>query len=117
MKAVLTEEKALLGLNEVNLVSVPLYDELAVSSIWPMVKEDEQISRYFPDKFPKGRVPDRCYFWNILNTKQPEYVSLLVKHANAQRNSAANEMKAADTVQVTDEWWDKLTCHPFISRK
>jgi hypothetical protein len=66
---VLTEDKALLGLKEVDLVNVPLYDELAVGSIWPMVKDDESISRYFPNTFPKGRVPDRNYFWNILNTK------------------------------------------------
>ena len=65
----LTEDKALLGLKEVDLVNVPLYDELAVGSIWPMVKDDESISRYFPNTFPKGRVPDRNYFWNILNTK------------------------------------------------
>ena len=69
MKAVLTEDKALLGLDEVKHVNVPLYDELAVGSIWPMVKDDATISRYFPKTFPKGRVPDRAYFWNILNTK------------------------------------------------
>ena len=91
LKAVLTEEKALLSLNEVNYVNVPAYDELAVSSIWPMVKDDVEFSRYFPDIFPKGRVPERCYFWNVLNTKQPAYVSMLLKHANDQRHSAKNE--------------------------
>ena len=38
--------------------------------------------QYFPDKFPKGRVPDREYFWNIMNTTMPEYTESLIKHAN-----------------------------------
>jgi hypothetical protein len=83
LKAVFVNDKELLGINEVQRVNVPLYDELAVGAIWPMVKGDKQFMRYFPDKFPKGRLPDRGYFWNILNTKQPAYVDLLVKHANA----------------------------------
>lgn len=27
---------------------------------------------YFPDKFPKGRTPDREYMFNILNTLRPK---------------------------------------------
>ena len=91
MKAVFVNDKSLIGLNEVARVNVPLYVELAVGSIWEMVKGDPGISRFFPDKFPKGRVPDRVYFWNILNTKQPKYVDMLIKHANAQRNSVTGE--------------------------
>ena len=37
LKEVFLEEKALLKLNEVNRVSVPLYDELAVINLWPMM--------------------------------------------------------------------------------
>ena len=40
MKAVLTNDKGLLGVNDVKHVNVPLYDELAVGTIWPMVKGD-----------------------------------------------------------------------------
>ena len=59
---------------------------------------------YFPTKFPKGRVPDRDYFWNIMNTLMPEYTESLIKHANEQRN-AANELgRAPEVIEVSEEW-------------
>ena len=71
LKEVFAEEKAMLELKEVKWINVPLYDELSVVNIWPMTKENKQIMRFFPNKLPKGRVPDRVYFFNILNTFQP----------------------------------------------
>ena len=71
LKEVFAEEKALLELKEVRWINVPLFDELSVINIWPMTKEDKQMMKYFPNKLPKGRVPDREYFFNILNTFQP----------------------------------------------
>ena len=40
-KEVLTEEKDLLELKEVSWINVPLFDELSVINIWPMMKEDK----------------------------------------------------------------------------
>ena len=73
--------------------------------------------RYFPDKMPKGRVPDREYFFNIVNTFQQRYIEGLIKHANAQRNTPINEEKAIETIEVTDDWWDALNSTPFLSCK
>ena len=72
-------------------MNVPFYDELSVIKIWPMVQSDQEIMRYFPDKLPKGRVPDRSYFFNIVNTFQPKYIGEIIRNANMQRNSATNE--------------------------
>ena len=71
LKEVLTEDKDLLELKEVRWINVPLFDELSVIKIWPMTKENKQIMKYFPTKMPKNRVPDREYYFNILNTFQP----------------------------------------------
>ena len=68
LKEVLAEDKALLRLEQVSRINVPLYDELSVGNIWPMLKSDEKFMLYFPAKMAKGRVPDREYFFNILNT-------------------------------------------------
>ena len=38
LKLVLTEDKALLHLNEVKYVNVPHYDELSVRKFWPMLQ-------------------------------------------------------------------------------
>ena len=82
LKEVLSEKKKLLELNSVKRINVPKYDELSVLSFWPQMQQDEQFMLYFPTKFPKGRVPDREYFWNIMNTLMPEYTESLIKHAN-----------------------------------
>ena len=55
-------------LNDVRHVHVPLYNELAVGKIWPQMGDDEEFMQYVPSKIPKGRLPDRKYFYNIMNT-------------------------------------------------
>ncbi len=117
LKEVFAEDKELLELKEVSFINVPLFDELSVIKIWPMTKEDKQFMKYFPHKLPKGRVPDREYFFNILNTLYPVYVQEIIRHANSQRNSVANDAQARETIEVTDKWWDALNAVPFISCK
>ena len=73
--------------------------------------------KYFPQKLPKGRVPDREYFFNILNTLYPGYVQEIIRHANDQRNSVANDAQARETIEVSDKWWEALNAVPFISCK
>ena len=63
---------------------------------------------YFPDKMAKGRVPDRSYFFNILNTVENEYCQKLVSHAGEMRNSVKNEAQAQQQIEITDEWWERL---------
>ena len=41
LKEVFAENKDLLQLKEVNWINVPLYDELSVIKIWPMIKEND----------------------------------------------------------------------------
>ena len=50
LKEVLAEDKALLRLEQVSRINVPLYDELSVGNIWPMLKNDEKFMLYFPTK-------------------------------------------------------------------
>ena len=73
--------------------------------------------RYFPAKLPKGRVPDREYFFNIVYTFQTDYIAQLIKHANEQRNTPINEEKVVETIEVTDDWWEALNSTPFLSCK
>ena len=40
----------------------------------------------------------------------------LVKHAMAQRHSTQSEAKAAETILISDDWWEKLKEVPFISQ-
>ena len=72
---------------------------------------------YFPEKLPKGRVPDRVYFFNVLNTLKEGYVSSLIEHAVTQRNSADGQHMEHQVVEVTDRWLEQLAAMPFISCK
>ncbi len=63
-------------------MNVPLYQEISVIKIWPMMKTDAQIMMYFPSKMAKGRVPDREYFFNVVNTFHSDFVKNLIDHAN-----------------------------------
>ena len=117
LKQVFAGDKQLLELKQVKQICVPMYDELAVQKIWPYIKEDREMMRFFPDKLPKGRLPDREYFWNVVNTVNEPYVTQLTKHANELRNAASKQQEAEKVVEVTEEWWDKLNAVPFMSSK
>ena len=114
MKQLLTEAKRLLDLHAVRHVNMPRYDELSVKRFWPLMQTDAVFMLYMPDPTPDGRVPEREYFWNVLNTLQTAYVQQLIKHANAQRMTVQED--GADAIEISEEWWQKLTALPFVSQ-
>ena len=71
---------------------------------------------YMPDPTPDGRLPEREYFWNVLNTLQTAYVQRLIEHANAQRMTLQEDADGADAIEISDEWWRKLNALPFVSQ-
>ena len=117
LKGILSEERELLELDQVKWINVGKYDELSVKAIWPQMQDDPEFLKHFPADMPKGRLPDRTYFFNILNTKLPAYVAALIKHANEQRNTAQNDGMADASIVLSDRWADKLMSIPFISCK
>jgi hypothetical protein len=117
LKQVLSGEKALLNLGDVRRVCVPMYDELSVTHMWKDMQGDEAFMRYFPDKLPKGRLPDREYFFNILMTVHGSFLIALIEHASKQRNEAGADKEANEVINVSPEWWAKLTAIPFKSCK
>ena len=117
LKEIFVEEKYLLHLNDVKRINVPLYDELSVVTLWPMMKEDKEFMQFFPSKMAKGRVPDRDYFMNILNTVNSDYLQQLMKHAHEERATGNGMAKAKETIEISDKWWDSLNALPFVSRK
>ena len=91
LKQVLAEEKQLLSNNDVKAVNVPLYDELSVKKFYPMVLGEKEVMKYLPDPTPDMRLPDRKFFFNILNTLKPEYMKNVIEYANNQRMSGKAE--------------------------
>ena len=81
------------------------------------MQNDQRFMRYFPSKLPEGRLPDRQYFWTVLNTVNEPYVTSLVRHASDLRHAAAKQESDAQVIEVTDLWWDRLNAIPYVSCK
>jgi len=62
-------------------------------------------------------VPERAYFWNVLNTVHHDYVQKVIQHANSLRMQANEEAKPKDYIEVSEQWWEKLNAVPFVSCK
>ena len=117
LQAVLNGDKIMLKLKDVKFINVPVYDELSVKKFWPLMQADREFMRHFPDRLPVGRIPDRDYFWNVMNTLHEAYVAELVAHANKVRNDASAEQQAAQVIEISEAMWDELHAAPFTSCK
>ena len=108
------DKKKLLELRQVIHCTVPKYNELSVKNFWPLMQKDAAFMLHMPDPTPDGRLPEREYFWNVLNTLQTEYVQRTIAHANAQRMTVQED--EADAIEISEEWWQKLNALPFVSQ-
>lgn len=68
LRQVFTNEKRLLKLSEIRPITVPLYDELSVKNLYSQMIEDPQIAMYLPNVMDKNRLPERNYFFTVINT-------------------------------------------------
>ena len=73
--------------------------------------------KYFPDKLPNNRLPDRQYFFNILNTCNEVYVKSLIDHALKMRNSGEGDHLEEKTICISEKMQDMLDAAPFQSCK
>ena len=104
-------------LSDVSMIKVPRYDELSVVKLWPNFKKDAAITVYLPSSLPKGRLPDRDYLFNVVNTVYPDYMQALIRQASDNRFDARKSHDDQGVVKVSEEWWQKLMEVPFASCK
>jgi hypothetical protein len=117
LRLLLKDGKKLMPLRDVRTVNVPKFDELSVKNIFPKKMDDPRFMAYFPDKSPRGRWPNRTYFFNILNTLEPGQTEEMIRHANKLRNAVQEGEREDQNVVVTEEWWQALHKTPFVSGK
>ena len=80
-KEVFQGKKKLLKLSEVKLIQVTKYDELSVKNLYDKFLTLEGMAEYFPSKYPKGRICDREYMFNVANTLHQDVLKELIEHA------------------------------------
>ena len=117
LKQVLNNRKKLLNLKEVKWVNPPKYDEISVANLYPKYKQEGNFMAYMPDHLPKGKLPDRTYFFNVMNTLYEDRVQQMIEHANRVRFESSKAGIEEEEVLVSGEWWDKLNLMPYFSCK
>ena len=104
LKDVLAGKKQLMKKSEIDPIQVPHYDELSVKELYPMFSKDAEMMCYFPDKYPVSKGPPREYFFNILNTVMPEYLTQILDHANKQRMGADGLNQQSESIAISQFW-------------
>ena len=67
-KDIFGEKKLLIRKKHLMQIDVPKYDELSVKNLYSKLLALDNMEKYFPDTYPKGRLCDREFMFNVANT-------------------------------------------------
>ena len=76
----------------------------------------DDIRVYLPDYEGKDALPDREFFFNVLNTLRTDYMRLIIKDALSKRNTADEDEKEA-LLDVHVDFAKEMCEYPVISSK
>jgi len=110
------EKKRVFKITAVKFIIVPKLDELSISKMKEMVKDDKELLEYFPDEFFKNKQPDRAFFFNVINTVYPGFLDQLISHASKLRFGVVEKEQSEQVILATDEWINRLSAVPFFSK-
>ena len=96
--------------DQVNMIFVPRFKELATKKVWEAFREHEYVSQYFPD-YTNKQVPDRVFMWTILSSVAEKYAINIVHNARYSR-SLVNEDEESNLIEITKEIYDQLLWLP-----
>ena len=118
MRDILSEKKLHLKQNEINKMSVPLYQEISVKSLYPDAMKDPLLSKYLPNPDQlSGKLPERDFFFGILCTLKQQYMKDIITDANGKRFKADKDDDKKAAIALSDSWLQELMKHPYHSRK
>ena len=117
LKEVFAGKKHLIPMAQVRPIEVPKYDELSVVSLISEVVKEKEFAKFFPEQRTKADLPDREYFFNVINTTDPSYITALVKHAQELRFANKQPQDNPNIIEVNEHWIKELQASPYYSRK
>ena len=82
LKSLLGGDKDFLKMEKVSFINPPNWDEIGVKNLYAQVTGQDEMKKYFPDKWAKGSQCDKSYFFNVLNTIFPDQVKTVIDNAN-----------------------------------
>ena len=116
LKALLKNEKKVFPISEIRFIVVPKLEELSTKKMVEQMRDDKDIRLYLPDEYFDKKIPHREFFYNILNTHYPQYVDNLIVFAQKQRTTLSAEHRQEETIEIHEDWIEKLSEVPFYSK-
>ena len=112
---VISGEKKLVPRKELKTIEVGNYEEVSVKRLWPEYCDRAEVKDYFPPKMMKGRMLQKEYFFNILNTFVGPELQAILAHAHQQRNSIEEQMQKQEAIILSEQMAEDLFKYPFVS--
>ena len=98
-------------------IDVPRYDELSVVHLIKDIMAQPELAKFFPEQKTPADLPDREYFFNIINTAHHGYLNAVIKHAQDLRFAGKQPQDEKNIIEVNEQWQKELQASPFYSRK
>jgi len=117
LKEVFAGRKHLIPRAQLRPIEVPRYDELSVVHLIKDIMGQPDLAKFFPEQKTPADLPDREYFFNVINTADHAYLDAVIKHAQQLRFTGKQPQDDKNFIEVNEEWQKELQASPFYSRK
>jgi hypothetical protein len=117
LKQVFAGKKQLIPRIQLRPIEVPHYDELSVDALIKDVMTIPDLGKFFLEQKTPANRPDREFFFNIINTVDPDYLSALIRHAQGLRFGSSARSKEDNIIEVNEYWRKELEASPNYSSK
>ena len=116
LRAIFCNKKKALKQTNVHIIVVPHYEELSVKNLYADAMKDPLLKNYDPDlEQNSNRFPERDFFFGILGTLRPLYLTKIIEDANKVRYEADVNDPKKDFIMLDAPWYEELMKYPYFS--
>jgi len=99
-------------------MEIPNYPEISVKNLYDDSMLDPDVSLYMPTREQlSNKLPERRFFFGILGTIKPDYLSEIIEDAHKKRYSIEDGDRKKQGILISDTWLEELKKHPYLSNK
>jgi len=102
---------------EVQAIIVPKFEELSLSKVYKKILQKyRNVEDYMPQYEEEGYMPPRQFFWDVLNTLEPQFIKKLLNNAHSKWVDG-EEGDLKDKILIRSDVLEAIQNASFISRK
>ena len=116
MLQVLSGEKELLERDDLPCQFPPQWPELSVQRVWQQLRDDDSVTKYFP-QYDESECPPRKFFWPVFQKTHRELYRSMINDAIAQRASQNKKGATEEAIHIKSEWLEKLRRSQIVHSK